>query len=170
MSSGEIDVDKLRLHKNQPSEETRIKMEAHHPDVLVVITQAFCPNGHNLVGRSPETFDGFSGISLWVEAGDRAGEVVVSPIHGDPEKRGISFPDGTKLSLKCPECKVEFPELTRCRCAGDGRLRLIYLTPRCSESHIVAVCDIWGCPLSRVIDNNEMFSEFLDGNIGHDPE
>jgi len=31
---------------------------------------------------------------------------------------------------------------------------------------IVAVCDVWGCPLSRVIDSYEMFSEFLEGNIG----
>jgi hypothetical protein len=136
--------------------------EAGHK-VFVVVTQAFCPNGHNLVGLSDAQFDGFPGISLWIEHAGQGTDVVVSPIHGDHSKVGFDFPDGAKLELRCPACKVDLPALTRCRCAPEGRLRGLYLTPRLSEAHVVGICDIAGCHLSRVIDNFEILSEYLDG-------
>lgn len=164
------ETDRVRIHRVEHAAES-IQVEEHtNEPVTVVITQVFCPNGHNLVGRSAEQFDGFPGISLWVETGNQAGEVVVSPVHGDHSKRGVTFEDGAKLSIRCPECQVEMEELTRCRCSDHGRLRKLYLTPKLTDAHIIAVCDIWGCPLSRVIDSYEMFSEFLDGNIGEDHE
>ncbi|MFH2010584.1 MAG: hypothetical protein ABI333_28545 [bacterium] len=166
MSDNDVDSGHLRLHKDSPSEETNIVLEEHTNDVFVVVTQLYCQNGHNLIGLSDETFDSFPGISLWVEGAGKSGEVVVSPIHGDSDKRGLSFPNGTKLSIQCPVCKAELPELTNCRCTDTAKLRKAYLTPKLSEAHIVAVCDIWGCQLSRVIDSYEMFSEFLEGRIG----
>ncbi len=160
------ETDRIKLHRTDHEVDSIQVQEHTNEPVLVVITQAFCPNGHNLVGRSPEEFDGYPGLSLWVEGGGVQGEVVVSPIHGDHSKRGQDFPQGTKLHLKCPECHIELEELTNCKCSPEGTLRKIYLTPRPTDAHIIAVCDIWGCPLSRVMDNNEMFSEFLEGNIG----
>ena len=154
------------MHKDAPSTETHIVLEDHTSDVFVIVTQIFCHNGHNLVGLSGEKFDDFDGISLWVESGDQAGEVVVSPIHGDSSKRGISFPDGTKVAIKCPVCKEELEVLTNCGCQDGANLRKLHLTPKLTDAHIVAVCDIWGCQLSRVIDSYEMFSEFLEGRIG----
>lgn len=170
MNSKRPDTDRVRIHRVEHQVES-IQVEEHtNEPVTVVITQVFCKNGHNLVGRSPERFDGYPGISLWVEGGGNAGEVVVSPVHGDSRKRGMTFEPGIKLSIQCPECRAEFEELTRCRCSTLGQLRKLYLTPAPSDAHIIAVCDIWGCPLSRVIDSYEMFSEFLDGNIGDDEE
>ncbi|MDY0002793.1 MAG: hypothetical protein RBU30_15960 [Polyangia bacterium] len=164
------ETDRVRIHRVEHQVES-IQIEEHtNEPVTVVITQVFCANGHNLVGRSRELFDGYPGISLWVEASGKAGEVVVSPVHGDHRKKGLSFEKGTKLSIKCPECKTELEELTRCRCTAQGQLRKLYLTPIPTDAHIIAVCDVWGCPLSRVIDSYEMFSEFLDGNIGDDVE
>lgn len=173
MDRKDIELDRVRLHRSQPSEEAHLVVEEAHPakadddgQVIVVVTRAYCPKGHNLVGLSAETFDGHPGLSLWVEHGGRAGEVVISPIHGDHQKRGITFPDGAKLKLCCPTCRAELPELTRCNCSEEGRLRKLFLSPSLSDAHLVAVCDIWGCPLSRVIDSFEMFSEFIEGHIG----
>lgn len=164
------DTDRVLVHRMDPEADS-IRVEEHtNEPITVVITQVFCQNGHNLVGRSGELFSDHPGISLWVESGSQAGEVVVSPVHGDARKRGISFQGGTKLSIRCPECKVELDVLTRCRCSEEGRLRKLYLTPKLSDAYIIAVCDIWGCPLSRVIDSYEMFSEFLDGNIGDEED
>jgi hypothetical protein len=172
MTSNDPSIENVRLHKEAPTEESHLVLEGTpaHEGVQVVVTQVFCPNGHNLVGLSRETFDGHPGISLRIDAegdvGARGGEVVLSPIHGDREKRGVSFLDGTKLAIRCPVCETRLPELTRCSCSERGRLLKLFLTPALSEAHLVAVCDIWGCPRSRVIDNFEMFSEFLAGNIG----
>jgi hypothetical protein len=175
MTRNDPSIENVKLHREAPTEESHLVLEgmAAHEGVQVVVTQSFCPKGHNLVGLSRETFDGHPGISLRVEAesggrgdGARGGEVILSPIHGDREKRGVSFPDGTKLVIRCPVCETRLPELTRCSCSEQGRLLKLFLTPALSEAHLVAVCDIWGCPRSRVIDNFEMFSEFLAGNIG----
>jgi hypothetical protein len=175
MTSNDPSIENVRLHKEAPTEESHLVLEdaQAHEGVQVVVTQIFCPKGHNLVGLSREAFDGHPGISLRVDAehasggaGPRGGEVILSPIHGDREKRGVTFPDGTKLAIRCPVCETRLPELTRCSCSEHGRLLKLYLTPTLSEAHLVAVCDIWGCPRSRVIDNFEMFSEFLAGNIG----
>jgi hypothetical protein len=167
MSKKDVKRQTVRLHRGTPTEATQIVLEENSlRDVFVVVTQLYCPLGHNLVGLSNQEFDGFPGISLWVSHGDQAGEVIISPIHGDGSKRGASFPKGAKLSLACPTCKTEIPELTTCKCQPDARLRKLFLTPTLSEAHLVAVCDIWGCPLSRVIDSYEMFSEYLEGHIG----
>ena len=164
------ETDRVKIHGTEPEADAIKVQEFTNEPVFVVITQAFCKNGHNLVGRSAEEFDGFPGISLWVEGAGEAGEVVVSAVHGDHSKRGKEFPKGTKLKIMCPECKTELEELTNCGCSEQGTLRKIYLTPKRTDAYIIAVCDVWGCPLSRVIDSYEMFSEFLEGNIGEENE
>jgi len=168
MSEKVHDAGHIRLHGQEPSAESKLVFEEHTNDIFVVVTQLFCHNGHNLV-NSKETFDGYPGISLWLEGGGEQGEIAISPIHGDLTKRGTTFPEGTKVAIKCPTCKEELPELTRCRCTDHAMLRKAFLTPKLSEAHIIAVCDIWGCPLSRVIDSYEMFTEFLEGRIGDLP-
>jgi hypothetical protein len=165
MADKQKDDGHVRLHGHEPSAETRLVLEEHTNDIFVVVTQLFCHNGHNLV-NSTELFEGFPGISLWLEGAGKAGEVVVSPVHGDSSKRGLDFPKGPKLAIKCPTCREELPVLTNCRCSENAKLRKAFLTPKLSDAHIIAVCDIWGCPLSRVIDSYEMFSEFLEGRIG----
>lgn len=168
MSDNEQDTGHVRLHGDEPSAESKLVFEEHTNDIFVVVTQLYCHNGHNLVNSSEE-FDGFQGISLWLEGAGRQGEIAISPIHGDSTKRGVEFPTGTKVAIMCPTCKEELPELTSCRCTDNAKLHKAFLTPKLSEAHIIAVCDIWGCPLSRVIDSYEMFTEFLEGRIGDPP-
>ncbi len=169
MSDKNQDSGHVMLHGDEPSAESKLVFEEHTNDVFVVVTQLYCHNGHNLV-TSEETFSGFQGISLWLEGGGHEGMLAISPVHGDATKRGVEFPAGTKVAIKCPTCKEELPELTRCQCSEHAMLRKAFLTPKLTEAHIIAVCDIWGCPLSRVIDSYEMFTEFAEGRIGDQPD
>lgn len=162
MTREHIDKERLRVAKTEASPEAGVRVE---DEVVVIVTQLFCPNGHNLVDSEDKRFDGQGGIRLLVSDGTKEGEVILSPFHGDHRKEGITFEEGTRLSLKCPVCGVELPEFARCTCEGHGMLRKLYLTKDLDDSHVVALCDVWGCPRSRVIDENEILSEYLDGNI-----
>ena len=158
------DVDKKRVRvASQPAADSAVKCL---DDVYIVVTQAFCPKGHNLVEYSSETFDGYPGVTLFLESEGRSGEVVLSPFHGDDTKRGLTdWAKGASLSLHCPVCKERFPKLANCRCPGKGELVMLYLTPSLKESHVLAVCNVWGCRRSRTIDNWQIISEYLEGQI-----
>ena len=165
MAKDHIHHEGLKIHKTDPKEEA-VRVE---DDIFVIVTRLFCPNGHNLVDQEGDRFDGFGGIRLLVSDGETEGIVEVSPFHGDSTKYGPDFKEGVRLSIKCPHCKVELPTLARCSCEGHGMLRKMFLTPKKDDSNLVAVCDVWGCPRSRVIDGNDLLSGFLEGNI-LDPE
>ena len=143
-----------------PSPETRIETDG----VLAIVTQAFCPSGHDLVASAPVTFEGHPGIRLLVSDGTTEEEVVLSPIHGDRRKSiSSTFRLGTRLTILCPECHSELDVLFPCSC-GRGELMSLYLTPAKSEGHVAAVCNVWGCPRSRLIDNWQVISQFVDAS------
>lgn len=134
------------------------------PGVTIVITQAFCPNGHNLVRQNTDAlFDGYPGICLYLEAAGWEGEVTLSPIHGDHSKVGMpaSIPEGTRCIVRCPVCEAELPRITDCGCAHGGDLVGIYLRPSLAPGDVVGVCNILGCYRSRVMDQFELLSEFV---------
>jgi hypothetical protein len=142
----------------QPSPETKVATDG----VLAIVTQAFCPKGHNLVEGAPVTFDGHEGIRVLVSDGSAEEEVVLSPIHGDRRKAIMStFRLGTRLRLMCPVCRNELDVLLPCSC-GRGELMSLYLTDALSEGHVAAVCNVWGCPRSRLIDNWQVISQFVE--------
>jgi hypothetical protein len=104
-------------------------------------------------------------------SGDDQGVVFLSPFHGDASKRGkLDWTDGTQLEVRCPECDVALPVLTKCKCESmdghRGELVKLYLTAGLNDSHMVVLCNVWGCRHSRTIDNWHIISEFLDGQIG----
>ena len=158
MNKDSINQKELKILKEEPSEETNIKVD---DNVFIIVTQAFCPNGHNLVGMGEHKFDGYDGICIKVSDGQKEGIVELSPFHGDHTKFGPEFPDGTKLKLTCPECGAELPHFHSCTCE-TGDLHKIYLSSTLKDAYIIALCDVWGCHMSRVIDNNELFSEFSE--------
>ena len=57
--------------------------------VTVVVTQAFGPDGENLIDDKI-TFDGHPAVTLKVRAGDKEGLVYLSPVHGDRRKSGFT--------------------------------------------------------------------------------
>lgn len=167
----EIDKKRLKVDKEKistVSEETQIKLMEGE---VVVVTQAFCPNGHNLVYRDDVHFDGYKGISLWVSDGKSEGEVILSPIHGDHRKvTDVIYRTGTILSISCPICKTLFPIMGDCRCEWKGKFVKIYLTPALQDNHIIAVCNVWGCPNSRFIDNFQIISEYIEEEEAEEEE
>ena len=147
-----IDRDKLR----RPAGRTKPSPDSHLrelDDVVIQVTQVFCPRGHDLVFPHEDSFDGEPGIHLLVRHGKQEGRVILSPFHGDHRRRTeLDFPEGTRVEVCCPVCGTKFPRLTACGCRWDGGLFKLYLTPSLSEDHLVALCDIWGCHRSKVFD------------------
>ena len=131
--------------------------------VKIVVTEIFGPAGDNLVGISDASFDGHPAITIRVEAGGKAGLVHLSPIHGDPRKKGTTdIPVGTKCKLICP---VSGQPLERVGTADDGtdaEYFALYLTAKLSEGEMVCVSDVWGHYHSRVVDNFELISSWAD--------
>lgn len=152
----------VRTRGNLP---TRDQIQAID-DVTIAVTQAFCPEGHNLVWADNRNFMGFAGMKLSVTT-EVTGtvNVTLSPIHGHHERHGgWDITDGTRCEVACPTCQTSLPVHEKpCEC-GDGKLRKIYLTPRLEDADMVLVCDVWGCHRSSVLDHFEMLSEYIEGD------
>ncbi len=162
MAKRDIDRDHL-IRPDDAPEPSPDSFIQEVDDVVIQVTQAFCPNGHNLVRNTEDTFDGQPGISLLVSDGDKEGEVILSPYHGDHSRKGqVDFEVGKLLTVRCPECKTEFPRLSGCACGDHASLIGIYLTPALDEGHVVALCNVWGCHRSKVFDQAQLLSAYLE--------
>ena len=166
MAKKDVEQDNVKIAET-PRPESALKTV---DDVFILVTQAFCPNGHNLVREGNEKFDGFDGIKLKIESGSKTGVVYLSPLHGDDSKKGdTEWDDGTRFTVRCPDCDTPLPILAKCNCTGDpndkGDIVKLYLSPNLNDSHIMAFCNVWGCRRSRTIDNWHIISEYLDGQI-----
>ena len=167
MAKRDVDKEQLRISEAPPPDSAIKQVD----EVYIVVTQAFCPNGHNLVDDTNEIFDEYPGIRLKLCSDTAEGEVHLSPFHGDATKRGhLDWQPGTRLEVRCPVCDTILPTLTKCKCeTADGRrgeLVKLYLTPGLTDSHMVVVCNVWGCRHSRTIDNWLIISEFCDAEDG----
>jgi hypothetical protein len=169
MPKQDVDVKQVRISATPPSNSAIKQVD----DVFIVITQAFCPNGHNLIADFSAgdydfecDFDGFPGLKLCLESAVESAEVVLSPFHGDSSKKGkTDWRAGSKLNVLCPQCRTPLPRLASCRCPENGDLVKVYLSPSLTDSHVLALCNVWGCRRSHTIDNWEIISEYLDGQI-----
>ena len=166
MSKKDIEQKRV-LISNPPQPNSSIKQV---DDVFIVVTQAFCPNGHNLINSKNEHFDGHPGIKLKLVTSNKASEIFLSPFHGDHSKKGdTDWSDGEKFDIRCPICDTSLPTLAKCHCGDDstprGELVKLYISPELKDSHILALCNIWGCRKSHTIDNWNIISEYLDGQI-----
>jgi hypothetical protein len=138
-------------------------------DVMLVLTQAYCPLGHELIAPDNPTFDGYPSLAVRLSVGDRSGITFLSPFHGDTRKAGFTdFNPGESCVLSCPVCNAEFPLLGRCSCSRDGRFYGLYLSTRLGDRNIAGVCSVWGCPRSRLMDDLEVVSEIVLGDAVND--
>ncbi len=127
-------------------------------DVIVIVNQAYGPDGERLIGLHDVSFDGFPAITLRVVAGDRDELVHLSPIHGDRRKRGMQgLPKGTRCKLLSP---VTGKPLDRIGPVDDSGAEYfaIYLSPKLGQGPAVYISDVWGHYHSRVVDNDELIS------------
>ncbi|MBU0549995.1 hypothetical protein KKB55_07720 [Myxococcota bacterium] len=130
-------------------------------DPMIVITQAFGPNGDNLVGLSDVTFDGFPAITILVRVGAREGLVHLSPIHGDARKAGFTdIPLGAHCALLCPVSKAALPKIDIDSAPDSVGYYGLYLTRRLERGSQVILSDVWGHHDSRVIDEFELISHW----------
>ena len=132
------------------------------PSGMIVITQVFCPNGHNLVDESSQArFNGFPGIVLHVEGKKAKGAVILSPIHGDDTRFGESaFEPGEVTRNTCPKCNAELPVIQSCGCTEGANLVGLYLDESLNDGNQVALCTTWGCLRSRILDRFQVISKF----------
>ncbi|MBW1810365.1 MAG: hypothetical protein JRJ87_19370 [Deltaproteobacteria bacterium] len=161
MTDSTIDKDKLQRPQEgaKPSADSHIK---EVDDVIIQVTQVFCHNGHNLLINTDELFDGAPGISLLVSDGTSSGEVILSPFHGDHRRFGkTNFAAGTEITVSCPVCKEELKQLSSCSCEDKGKLLKLYLNSELNEANLVGLCNIWGCHRSKVIDQAELLSAYI---------
>lgn len=169
MAKDDVESNKIKISAPPPKESPLKQVD----EVFIVVTQAFCPNGHNMIedisGSNYDfesDFDGFPGLRLRLESGGESGDVLLSPYHGDNSKKGkTDWKSGTKMKISCPICNAPLPRLASCRCDDNGDLVKIYLTPALTDSHVLAICNVWGCRRSHTIDNWQIISEYLDGQI-----
>jgi hypothetical protein len=154
-----IDKERIQRHSVAPPSDETCAKEIN--GVVIQVTQAFCPEGHNLLFNEDELFDGARGISLYASDGQSEGEVILSPFHGDHRRKGkVDFEKGSELNISCPICKIPFERLSDCICPEKGELFKIYMTPNCNDSHVVALCNIWGCHRSKVFDQAQLLATY----------
>ncbi|HEY8432339.1 MAG TPA: hypothetical protein VIL20_28395 [Sandaracinaceae bacterium] len=128
-------------------------------DVVIVVTQAFCPKGHNVVGVSSERFDDHPAVTLELRADGRTGLVHLSPIHGDKRKTGFTdIPVGTRCEIACPVCHTPLDRVGEVEDGSGAVYYALYLTPKLADGALVAISDTWGHYHSRIVDDNELIS------------
>ena len=161
MARKDIDLDNLNVTgAHKAVEETNVVVE---DDVIIIVTQAFGPDGDSLVGVSDVKFDGYPAVSVFVKAGDREGLVHLSPFHGDRRKEGFTdIPVGTKCELFCPVSKKPLDHVDKVSGSDSADYFAIYLTPRLSEGEMVCLSDVWGDYNSRIVDNFELISQWAN--------
>jgi len=157
-----------RADQTGPGEDVIDDMPVLPGGIAILVTQAFCPAGHDLVRREDVPFSGHNGISIQVSAGDWSGEVILSPFHGDDRIIGMNedVPKDTKCRLTCPICGVELPVQTKCGCPAGGDLRSLHLRKDLRETEQIMLCDVYGCQRSQVMDSLQVVSEYANREDG----
>ncbi|AKI98691.1 hypothetical protein ATI61_10687 [Archangium gephyra] len=135
-------------------------LQAISDNVTLVVTQAFGPGGDNLVGFSDVKFNGYPAVTLLLRTPDgREGLVHLSPIHGDKRKTGfIDITPGTRCELLCPVTRRPLDRLGPVDDGSGATYYALYLTPKLSRGHAVAVTDIWDHFHSRIVDDEAVIS------------
>ncbi len=158
--------DKTNPFSNQPNTISRLA-DLKDGKQVIVVTQAFGPDGEDLMDDSDHRFSGERGIKLLVRQGDVEATVCLSPFFGDPSKvTNGDFVEGERCELLCPTTREPLEEIIALRGhEGEARYYSIYLTPKLQGSELVAVNDIWGNPHSRILSEGEMLALIAEMEI-----
>lgn len=124
----------------------------------IVLTQAFCHNGHSLMNPDYQ-FDGYAGIFLLGLHEDEIFDIILSPIMHDSRKVSSALPAGTVVEISCPACKIPLPRIAPCGCVIGSFYRHIFLTKNKDIRKSIGICDSFGCPRSFLRDRGEIISE-----------
>jgi hypothetical protein len=157
MPKEHVDTRNLQVRDIPPQHDS---LQATSDNVTLVVTQAFGPGGNNLVGVSGVTFNGYPAVTLLLRTPDgREGLVHLSPIHGDKRKTGFTdITPGTRCELLCPVTKRPLDKLGSVDDGSGATYYALYLTPKLSKGHAVAVTDLWDHFHSRIVDDEAVIS------------
>ncbi len=151
--------------KQRPKTLTRFQSLSEGGQVIVV-TQAYGPNGEDLMDQGEQRFSGERGIRIRVRQGELEEDVLLSPFFGDPSKmHGSQFASGRSCELLCPSSGLPLDRLPMLRTDEGGFYYAIYLTPRLQDGEFVAVNDIWGNSDSRIISEGEVLEALAELEI-----
>jgi len=112
----------------------------------VVLTEAYCPLGHNLM--SDVEVDGHKGIHfIYTDAvGEKETDIVISAVVGKCKKailKGEPFKKGETVTILCPECRTELPVLSNCECGA--RIYLFFIDKQLHHNYGQSFCSRVGC-------------------------
>jgi hypothetical protein len=143
-----------------PREQRKICSEEN----LLVFTECYCPNGHNLV-TSNARFNEFDGILLKISQGEYEGHIALSAVYGCKSKVtvGIQLKKGEKYKLSCTECEVELPVYSKCHCGGD--IFALFLDKNANYDSFVGACNRIGCTNAYIQIGKEIITSARLGNI-----
>ncbi|MBN2803766.1 MAG: hypothetical protein JXR91_11775 [Deltaproteobacteria bacterium] len=166
MAKKDIVKNKVKISVPPPPDSTIKQID----DVFIVMTEAYCPNGHNLISDDNEEFDEYPGIKVYLKGEKKEGPVYLSPFQGDGTKKGTQdWNAGEKLKFFCPECNEALPIMAHCSCLDNkgehGDIVKIFTSDDLAEKSVLSLCNVWGCRKSKVTDNWNIISEYLDGEI-----
>jgi hypothetical protein len=135
--------------------------------LVIVVTQAFGPNGEDLIDRDGPLFSGEPGVKVRVKQGDLVEDVVLSPFYGDSSKvSNVPFKEGVPCELSVPSSGAPLDKIPGMRTDEGGEFFAIYLTPRLKNGELVAINNIWGNYNSQMLDEQgllELYAE-LEGD------
>ena len=125
--------------------------------VRYVISEAYCPNGCNIIDKYHE-INGSPGLRLKFRRPGMEGEFVLSAIEGDFDKIILSgeLKNGVKDDLYCPHCDVMLEKLVNCNCNPDADMVVIGLTPQLDFNNAVTFCNVTGCTNGTFVNSGDI--------------
>jgi hypothetical protein len=142
-------MERFAKNGQQIYPENKFKQSDHKKTMPNIVTEAYCPNGCNLIDNN-HIINEYPGIKLKFTRPGVEGEFVISAIEGDLDKIILSgtLKDGVKDELYCPHCNAMLKKLVNCNCQTDANMVVIGLTPKLDFNNAITFCNVTGC------DNN----------------
>lgn len=136
------------------SQRGKIKDEKKENKVKYLITNAFCPDGCNIID-SGNFINGYPGLRIGFKRSGVEGQFVISAIEGDFEKIILSgeLKNGVKDELFCPYCGTMFEKLVNCGCQPDSDMVVIGLTPNLDFNNSITFCNVTGCTNGSFVES-----------------
>ena len=131
--------------------------ESEEEKVRYVITDAYCPNGCNIIDKE-QKINGVAGLRIRFMRPGMEGEFILSAIEGDFDNIILSgeLEDGVKDELYCPHCGVIFGKLVNCSCKPDADMVAVGLTPQLDFNNAISFCNVTGCSNGTSIKSGDV--------------
>jgi len=131
--------------------------ETDEEGVRYVVTEAYCPNGCNIIDAE-RRINGAPGLRFKFKRPGMEGEFLLSAIEGDFDKIVLSgeLEDGVKDELYCPHCGVMFKKLVNCDCKPGADMVTFGLTPKLDFNNAISFCNVTGCANGTFVKSEDV--------------